>query len=92
MIQRVAVDGVFFRVEALNREGSPSTTVRVTVPALYVEEFFNRRRWPGVTVPPARSYWFEFERFSGDLVDHNVPARYDGYPVVALSEVAGSVV
>lgn len=84
MIQRVAVNGVFFRLEALG------SVVRVTVPALYVEEFF--RGFPGATVPPARSYWFEYERFSGDLVDHNVPHRFDGYAVRALSEVAGSIV
>ena len=84
MIQRVAVNGVFFRVEPLG------SVVRVTVPALYAEDFF--RRFPGAVVPPARSYWFEFERFSGDLVEHNVPAKYDGYVVRALADEAGSVV
>lgn len=34
-------------------------------------------RWPGSTLRPERSYWFEFDRF-GDLVDTDCPEHDDG--------------
>ena len=36
----------------------------------------------------SRSYWFEFEKSNGDLVDTDVPEQDDGSAALALSQDA----
>lgn len=67
----VSFNGHRFRVEP---QGS---IVRVTLPAVFVDEFF--KGFPANLVPTARSYWFEFEWATKDLVDTNYPRKFDNY-------------
>lgn len=67
----VSFNGHRFRVEP---KGS---IVRVTIPAVFVDEFF--KGFPATSVPTARAYWFEFEWGTRDLVDTNYPRRFDNY-------------
>lgn len=48
-----------------------------------VAEF--NRRWPGSTLRPTRSYWFEFDA-SGDLVDTDCPEQDDGPAASAMAD------
>jgi hypothetical protein len=84
IVSRVSFNGHPFRVEHFG------SITRVTVPAVYVDSFF--RGFKGVTLPPARSYWFEFEWQSRDLVDHNVPSQFDSYVIAELANEAQKAV
>lgn len=48
--------------------------------------WFNAQ-WPGSTLRPSRSYWFEFGH-DGDLVDTDVPEHDDGPAAQAMSQDA----
>lgn len=76
----VSFNGYRFRVDP---QGS---IVRVTVPAVFVDEFF--KGFPGTAVPTSRSYWFEFEWASRDLVDTNYPRKFDNYVSALLADEA----
>ena len=80
MRSTVSFNGHKFRVDP---QGS---TVRVTIPAVFVDDFF--KGFPGVDVPTARSYWFEFEWATKDLVDTNYPRKFDNYVSAALAAEA----
>jgi hypothetical protein len=84
MRTKVSFNGHPFRVE------SKGSIVRVTVPAVFVDSFF--RGFKGVRLPSARSYWFEFEWASRDLVDHSVPRSFDSYVIAELANEAQKAV
>lgn len=76
----VSFNGYKFRVDP---QGS---IVRVTVPAVFVDDFF--KGFPRALVPTSRSYWFEFEWATRDLVDTNYPRKFDNYVCSALAAEA----
>ena len=62
-----------------------SCFVKVRFSQAEVEAF--KRSWPCAELRN-RSYWFEFDKSNGDLVDHDVPHQDDGSAATALSQDA----